>query len=130
VSVEKVSGACARNMHKLMGDDLRTLTDRQLRTRRQRLAADVERVELTLPGSLVRQGRRCSSRGCRCRRGELHGPYLYVALYVGGRSRTLYVPGVSEAAVVEQVEVTHANQAALEEITRVNVELLRRRALG
>src|SRR4051794_4765618 len=85
---------------------------------------------LTLPGSLVRQGRRCSSRGCRCRRGELHGPYLYVALYLGGRNRTLYVPGVCEAAVVEQVEVTHANQAALEEITRVNVELLRRRALG
>jgi hypothetical protein len=117
-------------MHKLMSDDLRALTDQQLRTRRQRLAGSVERVELTLPGSLVRQGRRCSSRGCRCQSGELHGPYLYVALYVGGRSRTLYVPGASEAAAVEHVEVTHANQAALEEITRVNVELLRRRALG
>src|SRR3954463_6440666 len=128
--VGEVSGACARTTHKLMIDDLQALSDRQLRARRQRLAADVERVELTLPGSLVRQGRRCSSRGCRCRRGELHGPYLYVALYVGGRSRTLYVPGGSEAAVLEHVEVTHANQAALEEIARVNVELLRRRALG
>src|SRR4051812_19000256 len=117
-------------MHKLMSDDLREFTDRQLRTRRQRLAAGVERVELTLPGSLVRQGRRCSSSGCRCQSGELHGPYVYVALYLGGRSRTLYVPGASEAAGVEHVEVTHANQAALEEITRVNVELLRRRALG
>jgi|tagenome__1003787_1003787.scaffolds.fasta_scaffold20873747_2 hypothetical protein len=117
-------------MHKLMSDDLRALTDRQLRTRRQRLAASVERVELTLPGSLVRQGRRCSSRGCRCQHGELHGPYLYVALYLGGRSRTLYVPGGSEAAVIEHVEVTHANQAAQEEIARLNVELLRRRALG
>src|SRR5215210_9541223 len=117
-------------MHKLMGDDLRALTDRQLRTRRQRLAASVERVELTLPGSLVRQGRRCSSSGCRCRRGELHGPYLYLALYLGGRNRTLYVPGASAAAVVEHVDATHANQAALGEIARINVELLRRRALG
>jgi hypothetical protein len=117
-------------MHKLMSDDLRALTDRQLRTRRQRLAASVERVELTLPGSLVRQGRRCSSSGCRCRRGELHGPYLYVALYLGGRNRTLYVPDACEAAVVEHVDVTHANQAALEKIARINVELLRRRALG
>ena len=72
-----------------MTDDLQGVTDRQLRVRRQRLAAAVERVELTLPGSLVRQGRRCSSAGCRCRRGELHGPYLYLALYVGGRNRTL-----------------------------------------
>src|SRR3954469_9158756 len=88
------------------------------------------RVERRLPGSLVRRARRCSSSGCRCRRGELHGPYLYVALYLGGRNRTLYVPGACEAAVVEHVEVTHANQAALEEIARVNVELLRRRALG
>ena len=113
-----------------MTDDLQGVTDRQLRVRRQRLAAAVERVELTLPGSLVRQGRRCSSAGCRCRRGELHGPYLYLALYVGGRNRTLYVPAASEAPVAEHVGVTHANQSALEEIARINVELLRRRALG
>jgi hypothetical protein len=113
-----------------MSDDLQGLSERQLRTRRQRLAATVERVELTLPGSLVRQGRRCSSGGCRCRRGELHGPYLYLALYLGGRNRTLYVPAASETAVAEHVGVTHANQAALEEIARINVELLRRRALG
>jgi hypothetical protein len=113
-----------------MSDDLRELTGRQLRARRQRLAASVQHVELTLPGSLVRQGRRCASSGCRCRRGELHGPYLYLALYLGGRNRTLYVPAASEAAVAEHVGVTHDNEAALDEIARVNVELLRRRALG
>lgn len=113
-----------------MTEDLSGLSDRQLHARRQRLAAAVERLELTLPGSLVRQGRRCSSSGCRCRRGELHGPYLYLALYSGGRNRTLYVPAASEEIVTEHVGVTHANQAALEEIARINVELLRRRALG
>ena len=113
-----------------MSDDLREFAERELRARRRRLATSVERVELTLPGSLVRQGRRCSSSGCRCWRGELHGPYLYLALYLGGRNRTLYVPAASEAAVAEHVEVTRANEGALEEIARVNVELLRRRALG
>jgi hypothetical protein len=113
-----------------MSDDLRALTARQLTARRRRLAASVQRVEQTLPGSLVRQGRRCSSTGCRCRRGELHGPYLYLALYLDGRNRTLYVPAASEPAVAAFVGVTHANQAALEEIARINVELLRRRALG
>jgi hypothetical protein len=113
-----------------MTEDLSGLTDRQLHARRQRLAAAVEQIELTLPGSLVHQGRRCSSSGCRCRRGELHGPYLYLALYSGGRSRKLYVPAASEAIVTEHVGVTQRNQATLEEISRVNVELLRRRALG
>ena len=110
----------------MTGEDLSGLSDRQLRARRRRLAATVERVELTLPGSLVRQGRRCSSSGCRCRRGELHGPYLYS----GGRNRSLYVPAGSEEIVTEHVGLTQRNDAALAEIARINVELLRRRALG
>ena len=110
--------------------NLQGLTDRQLRARRRRLAAAVERPEVTLPGSLVRQGRRCSSVGCRCRRGELHGPYLYLALYAGGRNQTLYVPGALEPVVAEHVGVTHRNESALGEIAQINVELLRRRAPG
>lgn len=117
-------------MHKLMSEDLQGLSERQLRARRRRLAASLERPEATLPGSLVRQGRRCSSVGCRCRRGELHGPYLYLALYLGGRNRTLYVPAALETVVEEYVGVTGRNDAAREEIARINVELLRRRALG
>jgi hypothetical protein len=110
--------------------DLQEASDRQLRAWRRRLAAEVERPEATLPGSLVRQGRRCSSSGCRCRRGELHGPYLYLALYSGGRNRSLYVPAALEAVVDEHVAVTARNEVALEQIARINVELLGRRALG
>jgi hypothetical protein len=111
-------------------EDLQGLSDRQLRARRRHLAASLRRLEATLPGSLVRQGRRCSSSGCRCRRGELHGPYLYLALYTAGHKRTLYVPAALEAVVDEHVGVTQRNDAALQEIARINVELLRRRALG
>ena len=39
-------------------------------------------------------------------------------------------PPQSEAIVTEHVGVTQRNDAALEEIARINVELLRRRALG
>ena len=49
--------------------------------------------ERTLRGVLLSKGRRCSSEGCRCRRGELHGPYSYLSVYAEGRSRTVYVPG-------------------------------------
>src|SRR3954469_14993822 len=99
-------------MYRLMSDvgDLREASERQLRAWRRRLAAAVERPEATLPGSLVRQGRRCSSSGCRCRRGQLHGPYLYLALYSGGRNRSLYVPASLEAVVAEHVAVTARNE--------------------
>ena len=77
----------------------------------------------------MQEGRRCSSEGCRCRRGELHGPYSYLAVYVDRRSRTLYVPAAALGACEASVEVTRRNEALLEEISRINVELLRRRAL-
>jgi hypothetical protein len=115
----------------MTGDsDFQGLSVRQLRARQRRLAAALQRPEATLPGTLVRQGRTCSSSGCRCRRGELHGPYLYLALYSGGRNRSLYVPAALEALVDEHVGVTHRNDAALAEIAQINIELLSRRALG
>jgi len=77
----------------------------------------------------VRQGRRCSSSGCRCQRGELHGPYLYLALYRDGRNRTLYVPAALEGAVDECVRVTDRNETVLAEIAGINLELLVRQQL-
>ena len=75
------------------------------------------------------EGRRCSSEGCRCRRGELHGPYSYLAVYADGRSRTVYVPAAAQAACEEHVAVTQRNEALLAEVSQINLELLRRRAL-
>ena len=102
---------------------------RQLLARRRRLAAGLREPERTLRGVLLSEGRRCSSEGCRCRRGELHGPYTYLAVYVDGRSRTVYVRAPAVAACEASVEVTRRNEALLEEISRINVELVRRRAL-
>jgi hypothetical protein len=105
------------------------LSVRQLVARRRRLAAGLSEPERTLRGVLLSEGRRCSSEGCRCRRGELHGPYSYLAVYAEGRSRTLYVPAAMEAACEASVAVTARNEALLAEISQINLELLRRRAL-
>jgi hypothetical protein len=109
---------------------LSELSVRQLRARRRRLAAGLSEQERTLRGVLLHEGRRCSSEGCRCRRGELHGPYSYLAVYADGRSRTVYVPQALEEAAAAHVEVTRRNEALLQEISQINLELLRRRALG
>lgn len=108
---------------------LSELSVRRLLARRRRLVAGLSEPERTLRGVLLREGRRCSSEGCRCRRGELHGPYSYLAAYADGRSRTIYVPAAVQAACEASVELTRRNDALLAEISQINLELLRRRAL-
>ncbi len=102
---------------------------RQLLARRRRLAGGLSDPERTLRGVLLAEGRRCSSEGCRCRRGELHGPYSYLAVYVDGRSRTVYVPQAVAPVAEAHVELTRRNEERLAEISQINLELLRRRAL-
>ena len=105
------------------------LSVRQLLARRRRLAAGLSAPERTLRGVLLSEGRRCSSEGCRCRRGELHGPYSYLAVYADGHSHTIYVPAAARAACEASVAVTQRNETLLAEISQINLELLRRRAL-
>ncbi|MFL5864761.1 MAG: DUF6788 family protein [Solirubrobacteraceae bacterium] len=109
--------------------DLSELSVRRLLARRRRLAAGLSEPERTLRGVLLHKGRRCSSEGCHCRSGELHGPYSYLAVYVDGHSRTIYVPQALDEAAAAHVEVTQRNEALLAEISQINLELLGRRAL-
>ena len=52
-----------------------------------------------LPGSLQPEWKRCGKPGCRCARGERHGPYFYRYWYEGGRRRRAYVPRTRVPAV-------------------------------
>jgi uncharacterized protein DUF6788 len=113
----------------MVSSQISDLSVRQLVARRRRLAAGLSEPERTLRGVLLSEGRRCSSEGCRCRWGELHGPYSYLAVYADGRSRTIYVPAAARAVCEASVAVTARNEALLAEVSQINLELLRRRAL-
>ena len=103
---------------------------RQLRARKRRLARALPAVEETLRGAALTQGRRCGKPGCRCARGELHGPYTYLSLgRERGRSRLVYVPAAMVEAVARRVEASSRIEGALAEISEINAELLRRREL-
>lgn len=129
MSFGEVRSAWCRIRHR-MSQTLGELTDRQLYALRRRLAAGVQDPALTLRGSLVSDMRRCSSERCRCRSGELHGPYTYLTVYSSGRSRMVYVPKALARVAAAHVEATQHGEALMLEISRVNLELLRRRALG
>jgi hypothetical protein len=57
-----------------------------------------------LPGVLRAEWIRCGKAGCRCERGERHGPYLYHRWYEDGRQRRRYV----RAGEVEEIRAALA----------------------
>jgi hypothetical protein len=58
----------------------------------------------SLPGVVCRQMTRCGNVKCRCRRGELHGPYYYRFWCEDGRMRKQYVPLSQVQQVTELCE--------------------------
>jgi len=111
---------------------LGSLSVRQLRARRARLAGRLPDVELTLHGSLQTQSRRCGKQGCYCAEGEgqRHGPYVYLAVRGGEGRRLLYITAQLIEDVTRRVEVTRQLEATLVEISAINLELLARGELS
>ena len=110
--------------------ELSELSVAQLRARRRRLVGAVSDPERTLRGACCTSHGAARARAAVAGAGELHGPYTYLAVYLDGRSRMVYVPKALAELATEHVEVTQRNEALLSEISQVNLELLRRRALG
>ena len=88
------------------------------------LALIAEGVSAGLSPKFV-QDRVCRPAGCRCARGELHGPYAYLSV----AGRMVYVPAVLAGAVRSRLEVTRRVQDTQEEVSVINLELLARREL-
>lgn len=109
--------------------ELSSLSLRQLRARRRRLAASLADPQASLEGSVVSQMRRCGKEGCRCTQGELHGPYVYLSISRGAERRMVYVPANLAEVVQQHIAVTEQIEATLAAISAINLELLARRQL-
>jgi hypothetical protein len=109
--------------------DLQGLSTRQLLARRRAAAARLGDVAQVLAGTLAEQARRCGRPGCRCARGELHGPYSYFTPRPAGRGRARYVPAALAGVVRRYLSRGEQVQAVLAEISAINAELLARREL-
>src|SRR5260370_17192321 len=101
-------------------NDLAGLSAAGLRQRRDGLVAGLPQAAGFLAGSLLEQRRRCGKEGCRCARGELHGPYAYLSV----AGRMVYVPAVLADVVRAHLEISRRLQQPLEEVSAVNLELL------
>ena len=110
-------------------NDFQGLSTRQLLARRRAAAARLGDVEQVLAGTLTDQARRCGRPGCRCERGEPHGPYAYFTPRPAGRGRARYVPAALAGVVRRYLSRGEQAEAVLAEISAINAELLARREL-
>ena len=74
----------------------------ELRARRAELLAGLPPADRLLPGALIEQHRNCGKEGCRCTRGEPHGPYVYLQV----AERLMYVPSGLAETVRSHVELS------------------------
>ena len=95
-----------------------------LRTRRTNLENKALRSRAMVRGSLLELMRKCGKPGCKCQRGELHGPNFYLSLpKPGKRSRMLPVP-MDKVKVLKSLNLHyHDFQHSLTEIRRLNEEI-------
>jgi hypothetical protein len=82
-----------------------------------------ESLPKTAVGSLHIEFKTCGRPNCRCRRGVLHGPYIYRHWREGGRQRKKYVPMNRLGAVLLEIERQRAAAIRPAEVARVLREL-------
>jgi hypothetical protein len=102
---------------------------RQLEARKQAIVEALPSFAEVMRGSLFERGIRCGKSSCRCARGHEHpSTYLGVSLK-GGKTVQITVP----TRLLERVQGMVRNYsefwAALEEISEINRQLLRKRLL-
>ena len=99
-----------------------------LLARRRAAARRLADATELLRGSLIERLTQCGKPGCKCMRGEKHGPAYYVTVSYGARkTRQVYGPKSHTALVQRWIRNYQAAWEALEEISRINLELLRRK---
>ena len=52
-------------------------------------------------GSLVSRFTKCKRPGCKCGKGEPHGPFLYLSRNEGGRTRWIYIGKAGEGRLAK-----------------------------
>lgn len=83
-----------------------------------------------LPGAVVKQFKTCGRSGCRCARGELHGPYFYRVWREKGKQKKQYVKAVDVEEVrasCREWKLRHRYNEPLRRLARRKMERLTRR---
>ena len=100
----------------------------RLALRRHKLLQQLSGLGPVLRASLIQRFTQCGRAGCKCMRGEKHGPAYYLTVsYAKGRTRQVYLPKDLQHLAERWVRNYHQALSVLEEISSINLELIRLR---
>ena len=103
-------------------------TAQRLAGRRRKLVEQLNRLGPVLRASLIERFTQCGKAGCKCMQGEKHGPAYYLTVsYAKGKTRQVYVPKDLRSLAERWVHNYHQALTVLEEISSINLELIRRK---
>lgn len=98
----------------------------RLAMRRRKLVEQLSGLGPVLRASLIQRFTQCGRAGCKCMQGHKHGPSYYLTVsYAKGRTRQVYVPKDLQPLAEEWVRNYHQAMTMLEEISSINLELIR-----
>jgi len=107
---------------------LRRTSTLALRQRKARLLARLNVPPDLLRASYVERYTTCGKPNCICARGQKHGPFYYLVANLGGGKivKSLLKTTVHQQAVKQGVVGYQSHWERLEELSQINLELLRR----
>jgi hypothetical protein len=96
-----------------------------LMKQRDKLLREMSELNWMIRGSSFERYSTCSRPNCSCHSGKRHGPRTYVSVRRKGGPRQHYVPKDQETAVEEGIEQYQRLLMIAEQITDINLELMR-----
>jgi hypothetical protein len=105
-------------------------TNQKLFQKRQCLLEQMMALQLLVQGSYLERFSSCSRPNCSCHKGRKHGPRSYLVVYEGKKQRQVYVPQAQREPIREGIRQHEELRAIVKEITRINLRLMRARALA
>ncbi len=96
---------------------------------RVKLLREIQGCSEMLQGSLVALYRKCGKKGCRCERGQKHGPAYCLSYREGGVTQMVYIPASRLKEVRRSIEAFSRYWELGVRLSRLNLEAmgLRRR---
>lgn len=107
---------------------LRRTSTLALRRRKTALLRQARLPDDLLRASFVERFTTCGKPNCACARGPRHGPFYYLTANLGGGRilKSLLKTPAQQQAVQQGVAGYQAHWERLEELSQINLELLRR----
>ncbi len=100
----------------------------KLKKQREKLIKLLPEWETIIRGTLREVFAPCGKKKCKCKQGQLHGPYWYLAVTTRGKTNLYYLPQKQMAEEVAQgIKQYNKLWDILCEVSEINIKLLKGR---